>query len=477
MLLTITTTHVPATDLGYLLHKNPARVQSFPLTFGQAHVFYPEATADRCMMALLLELDPVGLVRHRRGASGREAGLDTYVNDRPYVASSFLSVAIAEVFGSALKGRSRERPDLAERPLPLSATLASLPCHGGETLLRRLFEPLGYDVRAMSHALEPSFPEWGASPYFTVELDATTRLRDLLAHLYVLVPVLDDRKHYWVGDDEIEKLLRSGEGWLAHHPAREVITSRYLKHYRRLTSAALARLTQEEGGADDAPERAEAEESAERPLRLNEERMVAVAEALRASGAKRVLDLGCGEGQLIARLLKVGQFTEIAGVDLSHQALERAGERLRLAQLPPAQRERVRLLQGSLLYRDARLIGYDAAALVEVIEHLEPGRLDAFERVLFEVARPTTIVITTPNANYNPLFPSLPAGAFRHPDHRFEWGRDEFQRWAASVAEQHGYSVRFQGIGQEAVDYGPPTQMAIFTHEDNKRAPEEREAR
>src|SRR5437016_8007840 len=145
MFLTVTTTgsaSSPATDLGFLLHKNPARIQSFDLSFGRAHVFYPEADAERCTAALLLDVDPIGLVR-RAG----EAALAQYVSDRPYVASSFLSVAIGQVYGSALAGRSRERPELAERSLPLQARLAVLPCRGGEALLRRLFEPLGYAVR------------------------------------------------------------------------------------------------------------------------------------------------------------------------------------------------------------------------------------------------------------------------------------------------------------------------------------------
>src|SRR5262245_2337908 len=272
MLLTITTTHEPATDLGYLLHKNPSRVQSFPLSFGQAHVFYPEATAQRCTAALLLDVDPVGLVRDRRGPAGEGGLLDQYVNDRPYVASSFLSVALAQVYGSALSGKSKDRPQLVETPLPLRAKLAVLPCRGGEGFLRRLFEPLGYAVTARRHPLDETFPEWGESPYFTVELEAKCRLRDLLTHLYVLVPVLDNDKHYWVGEDEVEKLLRFGEGWLATHPEREGITQRYLKHQRRLTRSALTRLAGDDPGDPDAAESRHdrEEEAVERRLSLNE---------------------------------------------------------------------------------------------------------------------------------------------------------------------------------------------------------------
>jgi 3' terminal RNA ribose 2'-O-methyltransferase Hen1 len=221
MLLTLTTTHRPATDLGYLLHKNPSRPQAFELSFGRAHVFYPEADEDRCTAALLLEVDPVGLVRNRRGPAGEGFALEQYVNDRPFAASSFLSVAIAQVFGSALSGASKERAELAKTPIPLMARLSVVPCRGGEAILRRLFEPLGYTVAAMHHPLDEQFPEWGEGPYYTVELSHTVALRDLLTHLYVLVPVLDNDKHYWIGEEEVEKLLRHGDPWLALHPERE----------------------------------------------------------------------------------------------------------------------------------------------------------------------------------------------------------------------------------------------------------------
>jgi 3' terminal RNA ribose 2'-O-methyltransferase Hen1 len=462
MLLTITTTHVPATDLGYLLHKNPAKAQLFPLSFGQAHVFYPQATAEACTAALLLDVDPVALVRERRGPAGEGGRLDQYVNDRPYVASSFLSVAIAQVYGSALSGRSKDRPELADTPIPLRARLAVLPCRGGEGFLRRLFEPLGYAVTARRHPLDERFPEWGEGPYFTVELSTTCRLHELLSHLYVLVPVLDNDKHYWVAEAEVEKLLRHGEGWLAAHPERDQITRRYLKHQARLTRSALARLVDEE----DDPDAAEAshdreEESVERRISLNEQRLAAVAAELRASGARRVLDLGCGEGKLIRRLLDDAAFTEIVGVDVSVRALEIARERLE--RLPERRAERVRLLHGSLTYRDRRLAGHGAAAVVEVIEHLDPPRLSAFERVLFEFARPQTVVLTTPNAEYNVKFESLPAGTFRHRDHRFEWTRAEFRSWAEEAARLFGYAVRFAPVGPEDEAVGPPTQMAVFT--------------
>ncbi len=463
MLLTISTTHSPATDIGYLLHKHPARMQSFKIAFGQAHVFYPEAHAERCTVALLLDIDTVGLTRRPHGRFGENFALAPYVSDRPYVASSFLSVAIAQVFSSALSNRSKERPELAETAIPLEAKLSILPCQGGEQLLRRLFEPLGYKITVERHILDAQFPAWGESRYFTVTLQNTCRLSELLTHLYVLIPVLDDEKHYWVDEAEIEKLLKHGENWLAAHPEHESIVRRYLKHLRPLTNQALAQLCDTDPQQTDETIQAAEEAQVEAPIGLNEVRLQRVTEALKQCGAKRVLDLGCGEGKLLRKLLHEKQFEEIVGMDVSHRALKIAHERLHYDRLPENEKKRLRLFQGSLNYRDKRLAGYDAAAVIEVIEHLDLPRLAAFERVLFEFARPWTVVLTTPNREYNVQFENLQAGHFRHKDHRFEWTRDEFQSWATRISERFGYAVTFHPIGPTTEDVGAPTQMAVFT--------------
>ena len=466
MLLTITTTgtaDAPATDLGYLLHKNPARPQAFDLTFGTAHVFYPEATADRCTATLRVVVDPVGLVR-RDGPAGDGFALQQYVNDRPYAASSLLSVAIAQVYGSALAGTSRERPNRVDVPMPLVVRLPAVPCRGGEPFLRSLFEPLGYAVSADQRPLDERFPEWGQGPYFAVELAHAVPLHLMLSHLYVLVPVLDNDKHYWIGEDEVDKLLRHGEGWLAGHPAKEAIARRYLKHRRHLADAALARLIDAEPEVvEEADERhADEEQQVERRISLNEHRHNTVMAVLKAAGAKTVLDLGCSTGNLLRRLAAERAFERVVGVDVSHRALEIAADKLHLDRLSERQRARVQLRHGSLTYRDAALAGFDAAAVVEVIEHLDAGRLAAFERVLLEYARPTTVVVTTPNVEYNVRFETLPAGQFRHRDHRFEWTRAEFQAWAGRAAERFGYGVRFMPVGPEDPAVGPATQMAVF---------------
>ncbi len=368
MMLTISTTSRPATDLGYLLHKNPAAAFSADLSFGRLHVVYPEAATDRCTAALVVEVDPVGLVRDRRGPKGNEFSLAQYVNDRPYAASSFISVAINKAFGTAMTGRSKERPELAASPIPLTARLPVVPCRGGEAILRRLFEPLGYAVTAAALPLDPTFPTWGDSRYHDVTLTATCRLQELLEHLFVLLPVLDDDKHYWVGPEEVDKLLRRGGSWLAAHPDRELIARRYLRHDRRLTNDALARLLAEEAveDPDDVQAAHDQEEAAvEKPLSLNEQRLAAVVEQVSRAGAVRVVDLGCGGGKLVQRILRETRVEKVLGVDVSYRALEAAARRLHLDTMAPRQRQRVDLVQGALTYRDNRLQGFDVATVVE----------------------------------------------------------------------------------------------------------------
>jgi len=469
VLLTITTTREPATDLGYLLHKHPDRLQTYPTAAGQAHVFYPEAAPERCTAALLLEVDPVALVRGRAGADSRpehrDGELAQYVNDRPYAASSMLAVALNQVFRTALTGRCDARPELAAARIPLAIRVPALRCRGGPQLAEHLFGPLGWTVEAIGQPLQPA--EWGASPYLDLRLAGDIRLADALSHLYVLLPVLDDAKHYWVSTQEVDKLIRAGGDWLAGHPAKELITRRYLSHQRTLAASALARLADaddtEPEELDNAVAEADHEEDKEqgsKPLAV--QRREAILALLKERGARRVGDFGCGTGVLTRALLADKQVDTVVAVDVSARALQLAGRDLRLDRMPPPQRERLKLFQSALTYRDDRLAGLDAAVLMEVIEHVDPERLPALERAVFGFAAPATILVTTPNAEYNVHFETLPPGAMRHRDHRFEWTRAQFAAWAARVADAYRYQVAFRPVGPEHPDAGPPTQLAVF---------------
>ena len=471
----------PATDLGYLLHKHPDKAQRFSTSYGTAHVFYPEAGDARCTAALLLETDPAALVRRGKG-KGRggapDAALAQYVNDRPYAASSLLAVALSGVFSSAMRGVCAARPERAAAPLPLRIEVPALPARGGAPLVRALFEPLGWRVDAEPVPLDTEFPQWGDSRYVRLVLASETlTLAEALRHLYVLLPVLDDAKHYWVSADEVDKLLRAGEGWLPGHPEQQLITSRYLSRRWSLTRQArealeLVRLAEADDSEVEEIDNAVGEETEaeEKPTPLAVRRRAALVGARRAAGAARVLDLGCGQGQLVQELLKDIRFTEIVGVDVSVRALTIAARRLKLDRMGERQASRVQLMQGSLAYTDKRLKGYDAAVLSEVIEHLDLPRLPALEYAVFGHARPRTVVVTTPNVEYNVRWETLPAGHVRHGDHRFEWTRAEFRAWATDVAERHGYDVEFAPVGPDDPEVGPPTQLALFTIRAEKEA-------
>ncbi|WP_433271657.1 3' terminal RNA ribose 2'-O-methyltransferase Hen1 [Actinosynnema sp. CS-041913] len=459
MLLTLTTTHRPATDLGHLLHKHPDRAQSFTTSSGTAHVFYPRADEEECTVALLLEVDPVALVR------GPGSTLTQYVNDRPYAAGSLLTVALGSVFRTAMNGRSESRKELAATPIPLTVRVPVLP----HRLVERLFTPLGWTASIAPIALD----EHGDSRYADVTLTGTLTLSDALKHLYVLLPVLDGSKHYYVAEDEVDKLLRAGEGWLGGHPDRELITTRYLMRRRPLVESALSRLAdveevepEELDNALAGPRVSYADPAvalAGPRVPLAVQRRETVLAQLKEAGARRVLDLGCGGGALLRALLAEPEFTEVHGVDVSAQALQVAARTLGVARMGDRQRARLTLRQSSLTYADPDLAGYDAAVLMEVVEHLDPVRLPALEHSLFVVARPRTVLVTTPNVEYNALFDTLPAGRFRHSDHRFEWTRAEFRAWAGGVARRRGYAVRHLPIGPEDAERGAPTQLAVFT--------------
>jgi 3' terminal RNA ribose 2'-O-methyltransferase Hen1 len=464
VLLTITTTRPPATDLGYLLHKHPGRLQTFPTAAGAAHVFYPEATEQRCTAALLLEVDPVALVRGPVGRNKPGDGeLAQYVNDRPYAASSMLAVALKDAFRTALTGRCDARPELAQSRIPLEIHVPALRCRGGEELAHGIFEPLGWAVEADSQPLQPA--DWGPSAYLDLRLAGQVRLADALNHLYVLLPVLDDAKHYWVSTEEVDKLIRAGGDWLAGHPARDLIARRYLSHRTKLTRSALARLAEADDTEPEALDNAvtEDDEAPRRPLAV--QRREAVLAVLRELRAKRVGDLGCGSGALTRALLAEAGIETVVAVDVSVRALQLAARDLNLDRMPDRQRARLELFQTALTYRDGRLAGLDAAVLMEVIEHLDPERLPALERAVFGFAAPAAVVVTTPNAEYNPHFATLAPGANRHPDHRFEWTRAQFRGWAQRVADNHGYQVGFRPVGPEHPDAGPPTQLAVFARQ------------
>lgn len=474
MLITLTCAAPRAPEVGYLLGKNPASVFARPFSAGTVHVFYPEVADDHVTIALLVEIDPVGLVR----GPAALARLDQYVNDRPYVASSLTSVAINTAFGSAMAGRAtKEHAERLEERMRWEVSLPAVACDAGADLITRLFAPLGYAVTATRLPLDTAFPAWDEADLYSVRLEGEQTVQQVLGHLYVLLPVLDNNKHYYVGADEADKLLAHGGAWLAAHPERELIARRYLRYQRPLIQSALTRLAESDPAL--APDAARADAAAtdgdapappdpvEAALGLHEQRLNAVLAAVRAISATSLADLGCGEGKLLARALDEPALARIFGMDVSTQALARARRALHFDTLPPARRARIEIAQGSLLYRDRRLEGFDAAALVEVVEHLDTPRLRAMERVVFQHARPRRVIVTTPNREYNVHWPDVGVERLRHRDHRFEWTRAECQAWAERVAATYGYRAARQELGPVDPTLGAPSQLVIFDRLDD----------
>ncbi|EMO55953.1 3' terminal RNA ribose 2'-O-methyltransferase Hen1 [Leptospira noguchii] len=464
MILKITTTHKPATDLGYLLHKHPDKLQSIDLSVGKAHLFYSEKSEERTTICILLDIDPIEMVRGSKNLGSDNFTLGNYVNDRSYVASSFLSAALVKAFSTAMNGKCKEKPELVEEKIPFEILISSIPApKGGEILIRKFFEPLGYEVELSRLALDKKFPEWGESRYYNLKLKNIVTTKNLLSHLYVLIPALDNNKHYFINEDEVEKLLQKGEGWLKSHPEKEQIIRRYLINLNSLSRKALQRLSEGEESDRTDDDLVEMSEQKKVKESFHEKRLKYVTDKLIESGAERILDLGCGEGKLIKHLIKQKQFSEIVGIDVSYSELLKAKERLKFDEMPPKQKERIKLFQGSLTYKDNRLEGYDAAAVVEVIEHLDLNRLEAFEKVLFQFAKPRTVVLTTPNKEYNVVWENVKE-KMRHDDHRFEWTRDEFKDWSSMIGSKYNYKVELLPVGEEAESFGAPSQMVIFTY-------------
>ncbi len=458
MLLTLTYEGSNSQDLGYLLHKNPERAQQFELTYGKAYVFYPEVSDERTTAALLLDIDPLDLARGKLGS--KDGGLFDYVNDRPYASTSFMSTAISKVFGTAMAGTCKKKPELVDVPLKLTAKVYALRDNGNEELAKKLFEPLGYTVSTERKVLDEKFPEWGNSPYIDLTISGTVRLCDLLNHLYVMIPVFDRQKHYYYSDDEIKKLLDHGKGWLENHPEKERIVYRYLARRKGYARKAIDVLSAEEivGESEE-----EIDEEKEERIPLNTKRMDAVFKEVINSGARSVIDLGCGEGRLTSMLLNEPQIRKVMAVDVSVSALEKAARRLKLDRMAAFRKDKLDLIQGSLTYKDARFEGHDCACLVEVLEHIDPSRIPALERVVFEFAAPQTVIVTTPNKEYNANYESMKENSLRHSDHRFEWSREEFKNWTDHVCGKFNYSCEIKGIGENDTDLGSPTQMGVFT--------------
>jgi 3' terminal RNA ribose 2'-O-methyltransferase Hen1 len=441
------------------------------MSFGEGYVYFQENPQGDNSLSLLVDVDPLATVQGR-GQLSHMDGL--YVNDRAYVPSSLLTSALTKAFGTALSGRCKERPELASTPIDWTVSVPVVTSDWRTEILWSLFGPLGYEVR-MAHVEREghrsSHPDV-ASDLTGVKLCTTATMREVLSHLVVLIQVLDQDNHRWLDEQDLDPFMRRVEGWLPEHPYGMFILKRALKHQKHLIKAVIAkfpaivdsqaRISSINSEMWDA---SQLEEYADQPLSLNRQRFAVVQELIERLQPRSLVDLGCGDGSFIGFLANgalLHPMERIIGMDVSASELARAKTRMEHLSSLPGRRTPVEWLLGSLLYRDPRIKGLDMAILIEVIEHIDPWRLPALERQVFGEGGYASIVVTTPNREFNLIYGLSEEHSLRHRDHRFEWTRQEFQEWVQKIASQYGYEWQIQGIGTVSLDHGSPSQMVLF---------------
>jgi 3'' terminal RNA ribose 2''-O-methyltransferase Hen1 len=454
MLLTITYKGKDTQDLGYMLFKNPNRPQSVKLTTGSAYVYYPKVSDEETTIALLLDINSLDLAKGEKGKDVQPQSLFDYVNDRPYVASSFLATAMNKVFGTAISGRGDEYQELVDSKLNLSATIHMFPCPVDKERINKVFEPLGYEVNYETFLLDNKFPEWGDSKYVNLTVSGNVVLRDLLKQIILLIPVFDKFKHYDVSNqDELNKLLKLGDGWLSDHPEKDFIVNRYLQFKKGLVNKAQEHLKSDVDEIEESIDKAvtEKEES------LNTTRFNSVINELIKIEAKSVLDIGCSNGKLLEAIRDKMPNIKLAGIDVHLKAVSIADKMANKKDL-----DKIDFFQSSILYKDKRFKGYDAVTAIEVMEHIDEFKLYLFEKVLFGYINPRVAILTTPNKDYNENYDNINNKGLRHFDHRFEFTKREFESWVTKICSKYGYIYFFKSIGKADEKDQQPTLMVTF---------------
>ena len=467
MLLTITCKGEHASELSFLLHKNPYKVQEFNVIMGKAYVFYPKVSDIETTVALLADLNPIDLVKGKEGVKQDSYyTLFDYINDRPYSINSFTSSIISKVFNTACAGKCEHLPELVKTELDLSCTLYALPVKGRLDMINKIFEPLGYEVSYEEKILDSEFEEFGKSSYvdLTIHNEHIT-LYNLLNQIRILIPVFDKEKHYYVDEKEVDKLIRLSIDWLKDHPEKNRIVGRYFSKDKKLAVKALEALKIDEIKNDDIEEdNTTSEKTIEKKVRLNDQRLETVKKTIIENNCKTVLDYGCGEGNLESILANESSISQITFTDISFNALKNTKFRIRSKMKNEDYDNKFSSFQSSLLYRDERCRNFDCICLIEVIEHIELNRLDTIVENIFGYYKSKIIIITTPNREYNIKYEFLEEDKLRHPDHRFEFTRDEFYKFVNNIVDndRYPYNAIIESIGEIDDTVGSPTMMAVF---------------
>ena len=494
MYLTVKAAGPHAGMISHLLAKNPHNRYERNEKGARVRLIYSAFAEEKIEFTIFATPDPIDLVK----GSPHSYDITQYINDREFVVSSLFCSYIRPALGTALNGKPKaDYADWVEHVFPLEVTFGPVASNLPDAVIESLFTALGYEADIERGAAEYTFDLKSRSSVRNIRVSGQATLQQMLRQLFILMPVLDDYKHYYIGTEEIDKLQRYGEGWLQDHPQQELIIKRALRFapliadYRKLAGdnvqkAAVNLLdtnttdtdantlqqpgneqittgitASQQGEADTLSSSADVQETAVPPIRLNELRYQAIVDQVSSLPRRRsVVDFGAGEGKLSVRLAGIEGVEQVYAVEPSAyaglRALERFGKLEREGQqIVP------RLVTGSLFYRDDQWAGQDVIILCEVIEHINEHRLPQVMATLLDEYHPETLIMTTPNREYNAVY-EMEEQEIRHTDHRFEWTRAEWADHCQDWVSGRPYEVSLHGIGDISEIHGQPTQMAVF---------------
>jgi len=427
MQLSIYTKNPHARAISHLLAKNPATVYERQVKGHAVRFVYHKMTDDELYASIFVTPDSLALVKDNEAFD-----ITHYINDREFAVSTIFLSLIRSALGTALNGKPKEEYiQFAAMDFPFTFEFGPISSRLTDEEIRNIWEPLGYEVtiNTMTDAKRARF----------LTLTNTITLKKALQQIFILIPVMDDYKHYFIDEAERERLENYGEGWLETHPMREFIYKKALR-FKQLY------MSEEEN-----------EQKVNKPS-LNTRRYETIADAVTALKPKTVIDMGAGEGKLSMLLAQIDSITNLYSVDPSNHALARMQKRFADQQFAAAPI----IKWGSLYYEDKEFTEADVFILCEVIEHIDEERLPQIMHLITQNYTPKHLIITTPNAEYNTVYE---LEVMRHDDHRFEWDRKQFEAWCKAVAPN--YDLQFEGIGSVHEQYGAPTQMCIMTRRDS----------
>ncbi|MGE6488602.1 3' terminal RNA ribose 2'-O-methyltransferase Hen1 [Paenisporosarcina sp. NPDC076898] len=434
--------------ISYLLSKNPNNLYERNHKGHLVRLFYSKFTETELEVTIFVTPDPIELVKN----NSNSYDITHYINDREFAVSSIFCSFIRSALGTALNGQPKEEHLMwVNHPFSFNFEFGPVVSSLSDEKLMNLFEPIGYEVTINRPEIEYSFPIKTKSSARYLSIKGMKTLQEGLRHLFVLIPVIDNYKHYFIDEKEIEKLERYGEGWLDQHPLRDLIYRQALR-FKEIYSLV-------ENSSKD-----EKKVEPVKKVRLNELRYEKIVNTVSQMKPRSVIDFGSGEGKLSVQLGFVEGITEILAVEPSEAASLKALERFNKVK----NKEKFvipELLWGSLFYYDERLKDKDVIILCEVIEHIDETRLPKAMDTLLDDYQPPALIITTPNREYNELYDM--EEHLRHNDHRFEWTRAEFRQWCTERNHSNDYELQFDGIGEEHASHGFPTQMCIFKRKED----------